>query len=133
MNRSSRLDQLPLRQLCRIVLAGQLVLAAVVPTARAQEAAQTGTISGKVTDENGAGVAGAQVYLVRPAIGTQAAGNGNYVLQRVPAGTQMLHVRMLGFRPDSASIDAAAGQTATHDFTLRRDPLQLETMVVTAT
>ena len=36
----------------------------------AQEAAQTGTIAGKVLDERGAAVSGAQVFLARPAIGT---------------------------------------------------------------
>jgi len=115
------------------MLAGLVVVTVAPTTARGQDAAQTGTISGKVTDDNGGAVAGAQVYLVSPAIGTQAGSNGTYVLQRVPAGTQTVHVRMLGFRPDSASIEVAAGQTATHDFSLRHDPLQLETMVVTAT
>ena len=40
---------------------------------------------------------------------------------------------MLGFRPDSASVTVTAGGTATQDFALRRDPLQLQTMVVTGT
>lgn len=40
---------------------------------------------------------------------------------------------MLGFQPDSASITVAVRQQATQDFTLRRDPLQLQTMVVTGT
>jgi outer membrane receptor protein involved in Fe transport len=40
---------------------------------------------------------------------------------------------MLGFRPDSASVTVTAGQTVSHDFTLRRDPLQLQTLVVTGT
>jgi outer membrane receptor protein involved in Fe transport len=130
---SSRVDRPSLRQGARAVLAGLAVISVSPAPAHGQDAAQTGTISGRVTDEDGAGVAGAQVFLVRPAIGTQTGSNGNYVLQRVPAGTQTVHVRMLGFRPDSASVDVAAGQTATHDFTLRRDPLQLQTMVVTAT
>ncbi len=40
---------------------------------------------------------------------------------------------MLGFRPDSASVTVDAGGTATQDFTLSRDPLQLQEMVVTGT
>src|ERR671910_612145 len=40
---------------------------------------------------------------------------------------------MLGFRPDSASVTVDAGGTATQDFSLSRDPLQLQEMVVTGT
>ena len=101
--------------------------------AAAQEAPQTGTINGRVVDERGAGISGAQVFLVRPAIGSQTGADGNYSLRRVPAGTHTVGVRMLGFRPDSASVTVQAGGTATQDFTLGRDPLQLQEMVVTGT
>jgi iron complex outermembrane receptor protein len=101
--------------------------------AAAQETAQTGTISGRVMDERGAGISGAQVFLVRPAIGTQTGADGIYSLRRVPAGTHTVGVRMLGFRPDSASVTLEAGGRATQDFTLGRDPLQLQEMVVTGT
>jgi outer membrane receptor protein involved in Fe transport len=99
----------------------------------AQETGQNGTIVGKVVDERGGAVAGAQVFLTRPAIGTLTRPDGGYTLTRVPVGPQSLHVRMLGFRPDSASVTVTAGQQATQDFTLTRDPLQLEALVVTGT
>jgi iron complex outermembrane recepter protein len=108
-----------------------LVLFAV-PLA-AQDAPQTGAVTGRVMDERGAGISGAQVFLVRPAIGTQSGSDGRYSLRGVPAGTQTVGVRMLGFRPDSASVVVDAGGTATQDFTLSRDPLQLQEMVVTGT
>jgi len=98
-----------------------------------QDTGQTGTIAGKVVDDRGAGVSGAQVFLTRPAIGTQTRGDGGYLLTRVPVGPQVLHVRMLGFRPDSASVTVTAGQQASQDFTLTRDPLQLQALVVTGT
>lgn len=110
-------------------LGAALLLAALAPAA----AAQTGTVSGRVVDERGAGIAGAQVFLVQPPIGTQTGSEGNYALQRVPAGTHTLRVRMLGYRPDSVSITVQDGGTATQDFTLTRDPLQLQEMVVTGT
>ncbi len=78
--------------------------------AAAQEATQTGTINGRVVDERGAGISGAQVFLVRPAIGSQTGADGNYSLRRVPAGTHTVGVRMLGFRPDSASVTVAGGR-----------------------
>ena len=102
-------------------------------TAAAQDAAQTGSVAGRVVDEQGSGISGAQVYLVRPAVSAQSGSDGRYVLTRVPAGSRVVHVRMLGFRPDSATVSVAAGQQAAADFTLRRDPLQLQDMVVTGT
>jgi hypothetical protein len=99
----------------------------------AQEAAPTGSIGGRVVDEQGAPIAGAQVFLIRPAIATATRMDGGYLLSRVPVGTQILRARLLGFRPDSTSVTVAAGQQATQDFTLRRDPLQLQTLVVTGT
>jgi outer membrane receptor protein involved in Fe transport len=99
----------------------------------AQDAGQTGTVTGQVTDERGAGISGAQVFLVQPPIGTQTGSEGNYTLQRVPAGTQTLRVRMLGFRPDSVTITVEPGGTVSQNFTLSRDPLQLTEMVVTGT
>jgi outer membrane receptor protein involved in Fe transport len=82
-------------------------------------------------DEQGTGISGAQVYLVRPAVSAQSGSDGRYVLARVPTGSPVVHVRMLGFRPDSATVAVAAGQQAAADFALRRDPLQLQDMVVT--
>ncbi len=96
-------------------------------------AAQTGTVTGRVADERGAGISGAQVFLVRPAIGTQTGTDGNYTLRGVPAGTHIVGVRMLGFRPDSASVTVQAAGTASQDFSLGRDPLQLQEMIVTGT
>lgn len=98
----------------------------------AQGVAQTGTISGRVVDDEGNAAAGAQVY-ISPSLGTQAHSNGEYVLPRVPAGTQTLHARLLGLRPEAATVTVSANQTTTQNFTLRRDPLQLQTMVVTGT
>jgi iron complex outermembrane receptor protein len=109
-----------------------LLPGAGLPTAVAQGTPQSGTITGRVVDDQGTAVNGAQVF-VNPSIGTQARANGQYVLTRVPEGAYTLHVRMLGYRPGATSVTVAANQTTTQDFTLRRDPLQLETMVVTGT
>ena len=107
-----------------------LAAPALVSTAAAQD---VGTVSGRVVDDRGVGISGAQVFLVQPAISTATGTDGNYALQRVPAGTQTVHVRMLGFSPDSASVTVVSGGTVTQDFALSRDPLQLQEMVVTGT
>jgi iron complex outermembrane receptor protein len=98
----------------------------------AQGVAQTGTISGRVVDDQGGAVANVQVY-ISPAIGTQTRSNGEYILTRVPEGTQTLHARLLGYRPEAATVAVSANETATQNFTIRRDPLQLQTLVVTGT
>jgi len=99
----------------------------------AQEAGPTGTITGRVVDEDGTGVANAQIYIDRPALGTQTRADGHYTLTRVPPGTYTLRARLLGYRPEATSVTVSANARATANFTLRRDPLQLETMVVTGT
>jgi len=109
-----------------------LLPVAGLPAAAAQGTPQFGTITGRVVDDQGTAVNGAQVF-VNASIATQTRANGQYVLSRVPAGAYTLHVRMLGLRPGAASVTVSANQTTTQDFTLRRDPLQLETMVVTGT
>ncbi|HEV2085505.1 MAG TPA: TonB-dependent receptor [Gemmatimonadales bacterium] len=98
----------------------------------AQGVAQTGTISGRVVDDEGGAVVGVQVY-ISPALGTQTHSNGEYILTRVPEGTQTLHARLLGYRPEAATVAVSANETTTQNFTMRRDPLQLQTMVVTGT
>jgi iron complex outermembrane receptor protein len=107
----------------------------LIPFASAigQGAAQTGSVAGKVTDDKGAAVAGAQVAIQGTTVGAQTGATGDYVLARVPVGTQLIRVRMVGFRPDSASVTVAADQRVSQDFTIQRNPLQLQTLVVTGT
>lgn len=111
-----------------------LTLLPVAPSmARAQAAGNTGTIAGKVVDEHGAPVASAQVFVDRTTLGTLSRGDGSYTIVEVPEGAHMLRVRLIGFRPESATVTVTAGQRATQDFTLYQDPLQLQAIVVTGT
>jgi outer membrane receptor protein involved in Fe transport len=86
-----------------------------------------------VVDDQGLGLAGAEVRVAGTSIATQTRSNGDYLLPQVPAGTQTLQGRLLGYRPQDVSVTITAGQQTSQDFTLRRDPLQLQTMVVTGT
>ncbi|HEV8176728.1 MAG TPA: TonB-dependent receptor, partial [Gemmatimonadales bacterium] len=118
-----------------ITLAAALLLALLAgrtSTAVAQ-GDQNGSISGTVVDDQGTPLGGAQVAIPGTTMGTQTRSNGEYVLPRVPAGTYSLQGRLLGYRPESAPVDVGAGRRTIHNFTLRRDPLQLQTMVVTGT
>ena len=127
-------SRLSVNRLAAMAVAALLSLPVVRPTAvAAQGAAQTGSVAGKVTDDKGAPVAGAQVGIQGTTMGAQTSATGDYQLARVPVGAQTVRVRMLGFRPDSASVTVAEGQRASRDFTLQRNPLQLQTLVVTGT
>ena len=110
-----------------------LVLACIARPSPLAAQEPTGSIAGKVTDEQGSPIANAQITVRGTTFGAQTRADGGYTLPRVPAGTAAVTARMLGFRPDSASVTVAAGERATQDFSLRRDPLQLQTMVVTGT
>jgi outer membrane receptor protein involved in Fe transport len=102
-------------------------------TIAAQEGGPTGIIAGKVVDQQGTALVGAQVFVEGTSLATQTRNNGDYVLARVPPGTHTVHARLLGYRPEAASVTIRANTRVTQDFTLRQDPLQLQTMVVTGT
>jgi outer membrane receptor protein involved in Fe transport len=99
----------------------------------AQSAAQTGTVGGKVVDEQGKPLPNAQIFVEGTSVATQSRNDGNYVLARVPTGAHTVHARLLGYRPEAASVNVQANTRVTQDFTLRQDPLQLQTLVVTGT
>ena len=101
--------------------------------AAAQDTGPTGVVAGKVTDQQGTAVVGAQVFVEGTSLATQSRNNGDYVITRVPVGAHTVHARLLGYRPEAASVNVLANARVTQDFTLRQDPLQLQTMVVTGT
>src|SRR5262245_34839088 len=110
-----------------------ILLAATATKTTAQQPAQTGTIAGRVTDESGNGVVGADVLIENTTVGGRTRPNGEYVIEQVPAGPQSVRVRMIGFHAVTASVVITPGTRASQDFSLRRDPLQLQEVVTTAT
>jgi TonB-linked SusC/RagA family outer membrane protein len=92
--------------------------------------AQEGTISGRVIDSTTLQpLQGAVVAVGSRSAITQA--DGRYVLSGVPAGTETLRVRLLGYAPSTRSVTVAAGQTSTVDLTLTPMALSLAEIVVT--
>ncbi|MDP3909497.1 MAG: TonB-dependent receptor [Gemmatimonadales bacterium] len=111
-----------------------LALAGVAVTASAQGTGETGSVTGRVTDERGQALGGAEVLVVgRGDLATRSTANGSYVLDGVPAGPHTLRARAIGFKSQTAEVMVAAGQRASRDFTLEADPLDLEAVVVTGT
>ena len=120
---------------CRTLAAAMALalpgLALQAPAASAQGGA--GAIAGKVTDEHGAPLAGAQVTATPGGKGAVTGATGGYVIEAIPAGSYTLRVRLIGYRSQARSVTVSAGQRATEDFSLAPDPLNLEAVVVTGT
>ena len=110
-----------------------LALAGIPGRGAAQGAAPGGSVAGRVTDERGTAVVGADVAIVGGAQSARTGTNGSYVIENVRAGAHTVRARLIGYRSQTASVAVAAGQRATHDFSLAADPLNLEAVVVTAT
>jgi outer membrane receptor protein involved in Fe transport len=113
----------------RAVLLGLLALLAPGRAALAQG----GSVAGKVSDDRGVALSGAVVGIERIGKSTVTGPTGSYVLDGVPSGTQVVRVRLIGYRSQTANVTVRGTQPATQDFTLAADPLKLEAVVVTGT
>jgi hypothetical protein len=65
-------------------------------------------VFGRVVNKNGAPVAGARVGLMGTSAATLTRANGDFVLDSLPAGTQALVVRQIGYRPTEVPIDLSS-------------------------
>jgi iron complex outermembrane receptor protein len=95
--------------------------------------AQTGTITGTVTDDDGQPIAGAIVQVQGTQLKATTNNAGEYTIADVPASTYTLEASTYSYRKQTAQVTVASGQTATQNFALRLDLLALEEMVVTGT
>lgn len=95
--------------------------------------AQTGTISGKVTDDEGQPLAGATVEIPGTSVRTVSNEVGEFTLTDVPAGPHTLQASTYSYRTMTAPVTVTAGQTVTQDFSLRLSLLDMEEIVVTGT
>ncbi len=82
--------------------------------------AQTGTVTGAVTDEAGAAVSGAEVRVEGTRLHTSSNESGRYELRGVPVGTHSVRALMLGFKSVLRSVTVESGGTATLDFRLEK-------------
>ena len=123
----------PRSTLSRLVSAGQqclgaqlfLVIALLLLTSSAfgQTAANTGQITGVVTDPDHGVVTGTQVVLTNQETNAKITavtnGAGSYTFPSLPAGRYVVEVNAEGFKPSvSAELTVAAGQAVTFDVAL---------------
>ncbi|MFB6097874.1 MAG: SusC/RagA family TonB-linked outer membrane protein, partial [Salinibacter sp.] len=104
-------------------------LALVVP---ATAVAQTGTITGKVTDaKTGNPLPGVNVALMDINRGAATGGQGNYTIENIPVGTYTLRASFVGYNTFSTEVTIEAGETVTQNIKLKRGAVGLEEVVVT--
>ncbi|MEO7647896.1 MAG: TonB-dependent receptor plug domain-containing protein, partial [Gemmatimonadaceae bacterium] len=101
----------------------------------AQDAqAQAAVITGRVTNEQGAPIAGANIAIPTLGVGTQANATGDYTFSVPDAQANgqsvSLVARFIGFTPVSRPVTLSTG-TQTVNFSLRADPFRLDEVVVT--
>src|SRR5262245_7582484 len=99
--------------------------------------AQTGRITGKVTDSASARpLAGVEVYEVqeggRVKVGARTDQEGRYTVVNV-GGEIRLRARIVGFAPKERVVTVQPGQTVTADFALEMRSVTLDQVVVTGT
>ncbi len=121
-----------IRQRTGTLLALTLAVAGPAP-AHAQS--ETGAVQGTVLDATAntanVGVAGAQVFVAGTTIGALTDADGNYFLSGVPAGEQVVTVRLIGYRETSKRVTVTAGETVRLDFTVEQTAIRLQETIVT--
>ncbi|MDB4881801.1 MAG: hypothetical protein JWL95_567 [Gemmatimonadetes bacterium] len=89
-----------------------LVVASTSDTGAAAAAARPqrggARVIGRVVNKSGAPVAGARVGLMGSSASTRSKPNGDFILDSLPAGTQAIEVRQLGYAPTQVPVELSA-------------------------
>ncbi len=93
--------------------------------------AQSGTIRGVVSDNNGNPLIGANVYLEGTILGASTDVDGTFVILNVPPGNYTVVADYLSFRKSSARVSVSSGETQSLNFSLEPDVLDFDAVVVT--
>lgn len=93
----------------------------------------TGSIRGKVTDANARPLSDVSVSVVGTTFGAITNVTGDYTIVNVPAGSQQVTTRRLGYSRGMKQIDVPASGTASLDFQLSVTVTKLQELVVTGT
>ena len=94
-------------------------------------AQETGRVAGTVTaQQTGAPLAGASVTLASGSLGAVTGSDGRYLIAGVPPGTYRVRARLIGYGTvEDTGVVVTATQTATVDFQLRAQAIQLDAVV----
>ncbi len=106
------------------------VLLAVLGVAPLGAQQLTGTVRGRVTDNATQQPISAVTVTVGSRI-AQTRADGRYVIAGVPAGTETLRARIIGYASASQPVTVAGGDTVVVDLTLTAQAVGLSEIVVT--
>lgn len=95
--------------------------------------AQSGRIVGRVTDAQGAGIAGVQLLTTPAGASATSAGDGRFIIRGVPAGRQSVRAYRFGYRARSmAGVSVTSGQDVRLDVQLEQATVMLGGIVSSA-
>jgi TonB family protein len=93
-------------------------------------AMETGGIVGSISDSAGGRIAGAQVSIAGVRGRAETGADGAFRMAGVPAGSQLLIARRIGFLPESVAVTVRQGDPANVDVRMRATPQQMTPVVV---
>ncbi|MEO8138391.1 MAG: TonB-dependent receptor [Gemmatimonadota bacterium] len=115
------------RGACWIALAAVALLVG----AGTLHAQSTGKLEGRVRDQAGAPIPGAQVRIEGTAFGAVADARGYYFINNIPSGTVNLLAQFVGYgQIKLTALKITAGQTITQDFALEQQAVDIGTIEV---
>lgn len=120
-------------QFVRRVAASVVLAVAAIVAVPAVLSAQTGALTGVVSDSARAPLPGAQITLVGTRFGATSGMDGRYRVVGVPAGSYSVRVQRIGAKAQTfENVTISAGADATLDITMQATALQLGGYVVSA-
>jgi TonB-linked SusC/RagA family outer membrane protein len=104
------------------------------PQAKHEEPADSGTIRGQVTDSaSGAGIAGATVMVQGTKLSAITSAHGQFMLNGVPVGKYIVHIRMLGYASQTRQVVIEDGKRVSLNIVMAPSTTVLSGVVTTAT
>ena len=93
--------------------------------------AQTGTVTGQVTDRDGQPMSNAQVSIVGTTLGTLTAQDGTFSISNVSAGEQRVRAQSIGYARETQTVQVPADGSVAVTFQMREAAVGLDEIVVT--
>src|SRR6185503_9652671 len=99
--------------------------------ASAAQAADTGSITGKVVDESGVPLQNASVILLGKGMGGPTNAEGKFTLAKVPVGAYTVRAMMVGKQRSEKNVTVDANRTVVVDFQLAEEAVKMKVVEVT--
>lgn len=91
----------------------------------------TGTIKGKITNEEGTALEGAYITIPSLEHGTTSNEDGEYTIKNLPGGKYQVTVKYIGYEPQLKIVEIKSNITNKLDFTLKETVIESDPIVVT--